>query len=119
GLPTIIGDYNQLQQCIINLIFNAIDAMPDGGRLDLTAGTDSDKKRVRIAVRDTGQGIAPQDQSHIFEPFFTTKKEGYGVGLGLATVFGIVEHHKGTITFESKKGVGTTFTIHLPFADQV
>ena len=119
GLPTIIGDYNQLQQCIINLIFNAIDAMPDGGRLDLTAGTDSDKKMVRIAVRDTGQGIAPEDQAHIFEPFFTTKKEGYGVGLGLATVFGIVEHHKGTITFESKKGVGTTFTIHLPFAGQV
>jgi two-component system NtrC family sensor kinase len=119
GLPGIIGDYNQLQQCIINLIFNAIDAMPNGGRLDLTAGTDSDKKTVRIAVRDTGQGIAPEDQPHIFEPFFTTKKEGYGVGLGLATVFGIVEHHKGTITFESKKGVGTTFTIHLPFAGQV
>jgi PAS domain S-box-containing protein len=119
GLPTILGDYNQLQQCIINLIFNAIDAMPDGGRLDLTAGTDSDKKMVRIAVSDTGQGMASEDQAHIFEPFFTTKQEGYGVGLGLATVFGIVEHHKGSITFESKKGVGTTFTIHLPFAVQV
>jgi two-component system, NtrC family, sensor kinase len=119
GLPPVLGDFNQLQQCIINLIFNAIDAMPDGGRLDLTAGTDSDKQTVRIAVKDTGQGIAPEDQAHIFEPFFTTKKEGYGVGLGLSTVFGIVEHHKGTITFESKKGVGTTFTIHLPPAGQV
>ena len=56
---------------------------------------------------------------NIFEPFFTTKDEGYGVGLGLSTVYGIVEHHKGTITFESKKGVGTTFTIHLPYAGQV
>lgn len=119
GLPPVLGDCNQLQQCIINLIFNAIDAMPDGGCLDLTAGTDSDKKTVRIAVKDTGQGIAPEDQPHILEPFFTTKKEGYGVGLGLSTVFGIVEHHKGTITFESKKGVGTTFTIHLPCAGQV
>ncbi len=116
GLPPVQGDFNQLQQCIINLIFNGIDAMPEGGRLELTAGNDADKKTVRIAVKDTGQGIAPADKPHIFEPFFTTKKEGYGVGLGLSTVFGIVAHHKGTITFESKEGAGTTFVISLPYA---
>jgi PAS domain S-box-containing protein len=118
-LPAVCGDFNQLQQCIINLIFNAIDAMPDGGRLDLTAVTDSDKETVRIAVGDTGLGIAPDDQPHVFEPFFTTKSEGYGVGLGLSTVFGIIAHHKGRISLESQQGVGSKFTIHLPRADPV
>jgi PAS domain S-box-containing protein len=116
GLPPVSGDFNQLQQCVINLIFNAVDAMPEGGALDLTAGLDSAKQEVWIAVKDTGQGIAPEDLPHIFEPFFTTKKEGYGVGLGLSTVYGIIEHHRGTIAVDSRKGRGTTFTIRLPLS---
>lgn len=113
-LPTIQGDANQLQQCIINLIFNAIDAMPGGGTLTLSAGFDSGKNEVMISVKDTGTGIAEADLQNIFEPFFTTKDEGYGVGLGLSTVFGIIEHHKGGIDVESSIGRGATFTIRLP-----
>jgi len=114
SLPPVSGDFNQLQQCVINLIFNAIDAMPGGGTLEVSAGSDSGKPDVWIAVKDTGQGISPQDLPHIFDPFFTSKKEGYGVGLGLSTVYGIVEHHKGTIAVDSKIGDGSVFTIRLP-----
>ncbi|MBE9541286.1 MAG: HAMP domain-containing histidine kinase [Proteobacteria bacterium] len=108
------GDANQLQQCIINLIFNAIDAMPEGGSLYLEGGYDSGKNLAIIKVEDTGSGIQEEDIPHIFEPFFTTKDEGYGVGLGLSTVYGIIEHHKGTIKVESPPGKGAVFTIQLP-----
>jgi PAS domain S-box-containing protein len=114
GLPTVSADFNQLQQCIINLIFNAIDAMPGGGTLEISAGSDNRMDGVWIAVKDSGQGISSEDLAHIFDPFFTTKREGYGVGLGLSTVYGIVEHHKGTITVDSRIGVGSVFTIRLP-----
>ncbi|MFH2093984.1 MAG: response regulator [Pseudomonadota bacterium] len=112
-LPLINGDANQLQQCIINLIFNAVDAMPDGGTLTLACTHMKDEKKMTISVKDTGLGIQKEDVSHIFEPFFTTKKEGYGVGLGLSTVFGIIEHHKGTVTVNSEPG-NTVFMLHLP-----
>jgi len=113
-IPLVEGDANQLQQCIINLIFNAIDAMPEGGALYLEGGYNSGKNLVIIKVKDTGSGIQEEDIPHIFEPFFTTKDEGYGVGLGLSTVYGIIEHHKGTIKAESSPGKGATFTIQLP-----
>lgn len=113
SLPLVIGDFNQLQQCLINLIFNAIDAMPDGGTLEVLAGTDLPQKEVFIQVRDSGPGIAPSDLSHIFEPFYTTKNEGYGVGLGLSTVYGIMERHHGSVQVESQIGKGTTFTLKL------
>ena len=113
-IPTVKGDINQLQQCIINLMFNAVDAMPEGGFLYLEGGYDSGKNQVLIRVKDTGSGIRQEDIPHIFEPFFTTKKEGYGVGLGLSTVYGIIEHHKGTIKVESPPGKGAIFTIQLP-----
>ncbi len=112
--PKVSGDRNQLQQCLINLIFNAIDAMPRGGRLGLAATLDGQRQEVVITVRDTGSGIAEADLPHIFEPFFTTKREGYGVGLGLSTVFGIIEHHNGRVEVESRPGQGSVFTIHLP-----
>ncbi len=112
-LPRPRGDVNQLQQCMINLIFNAIDAMPDGGTLTLSSQSIKENKQVVIRVQDTGSGIQKQNLPHIFEPFFTTKQDGYGVGLGLSTVFGIIEHHKGTITVKSKPGK-TVFLIHLP-----
>jgi PAS domain S-box-containing protein len=113
-LPTVHGDFNQLQQAVINLIFNAIDAMPAGGVLHLAGDTDAAARNVIITVKDTGKGIAEEDLPHIFEPFYTTKNEGYGVGLGLSTVYGIIEHHHGQIKVESRKGNGTTFRIELP-----
>lgn len=111
-LPMVKGDASQLQQCVLNLIFNAIDAMPEGGRLGLHAS--ANQQTLDIEVTDTGCGIAPEDEPHIFEPFFTTKPDGGGTGLGLATTYGIVERHLGTIAVESRPGEGTTFTIKLP-----
>lgn len=114
NLTPIKGDFNQLQQCVINLIFNAIDAMPDGGTLNLDCRHDPDRDLVIVVVKDSGQGIPHEDLPQIFEPFYTTKKEGYGVGLGLSTVYGIIERHKGNITVESQSGEGTAFMIELP-----
>ncbi|MFH1152612.1 MAG: response regulator [Pseudomonadota bacterium] len=112
-IPPIKGDSNQLQQCMINLIFNAMDAMQGGGTITQACEYDARASEVIISVTDTGSGIKKEDLPNIFEPFFTTKKGGYSVGLGLSTVFGIVEHHKGSIQVESQKG-HTTFSIHLP-----
>lgn len=113
-IPTIEGDLNQMQQCIINLIFNAIDAMPTGGTLTLSGDFDPENEVVTITVRDTGTGISEEDLPYIFEPFFSTKKEGYGVGLGLSTVFGIMERHHGEVTVESRKSEGTSFRLLFP-----
>jgi len=112
--PVIQGDFNQLQQAVINLLFNAIDAMPEGGTLVLGSAFNSKMKVVEIRVSDTGCGISKENLPHIFEPFFTTKTEGKGLGLGLSTVFGIVDRHKGTIEVKSEVGQGTTFTLKLP-----
>ncbi len=115
GLPHISGDANQLQQCLINLIFNAIDAMPEGGKLVLRAAREN-SRTVMLSVQDNGVGIAEEHRPHIFEPFFTTKQEGQGTGLGLSTTYGIIERHHGTIAVESAPGRGATFTIKLPAA---
>ena len=115
-LPAIQGDANQLQQCLINLVFNAIDAMPEGGLLEITAHCSQDRRTVIITVSDTGCGIAPENLARIFDPFFTTKQEGKGTGLGLSTTYGIIEKHKGTIDVQSRPGQGATFTIKLPAA---
>jgi two-component system NtrC family sensor kinase len=113
-IPPIEGDFNQLQQCVINLIFNAIDAMPEGGTLTLSGHYVPAEGTVEVQVRDTGCGIAEKDLPYIFEPFFTTKDEGYGVGLGLSTVYGILERHQGTIKVESREGEGSLFTLQFP-----
>jgi two-component system, NtrC family, sensor kinase len=112
--PKVLGDFNQLQQCLINLIFNAIDAMPEGGVLTLKCASDHQRGLVVISIQDTGCGIPKEDLLYIFDPFYTTKIEGKGLGLGLSTVYGIIDRHKGTITVESQSGKGTTFTIKLP-----
>jgi PAS domain S-box-containing protein len=119
--PMVLGDFNQLQQCVINLVFNAIDAMPDGGSLIVSSFFSRDKEVVEIRVEDTGCGIPREDLLYVFDPFFTTKKEGKGLGLGLSTVYGIVDRHKGAISVESEVGKGTVFIIKLPAlaADQV
>ncbi len=118
-LPMIQGDFNQLQQCMINLIFNAVDAMPEGGVLSFESNFDPAKGLITIVVRDTGHGISREDLSYIFDPFFTTKKEGKGLGLGLSTTFGIIDRHKGTIHVESEPGKGTSFQMEFPVNSKI
>jgi signal transduction histidine kinase len=116
GLPIVEGDINQLQQCVINLILNAVDAMPEGGFLEIAAEP-APTGGISLRVRDTGIGISEEDLPHIFEPFFSTKAVGYGVGLGLSTVYGIVERHGGRVDVTSRPGNGTTFILWLPQAE--
>jgi signal transduction histidine kinase len=116
GLPAVEGDFNQLQQCVINLIFNAIDAMPQGGALTLDARAGDAAQTVSIRVQDTGPGIPAEHLPSIFEPFFTTKSEGHGLGLGLSTVYGIVERHHGTVEARNLDEGGALFVITLPIA---
>ena len=113
---TIYGDYAQIQQCLMNLISNAVEAMPDGGTLTIGAGHQDSSGDVWIEVADTGTGIADDDLQRIFEPFFSTKSDGKGVGLGLPMVYGIVREHGGTVSVDSMVGRGTTFRITLPEA---
>jgi PAS domain S-box-containing protein len=126
-LPVIQGDTGQLSQVLMNLGTNARDAMPDGGRLWIetqgihysgasdTPGLDLPPGRyVQMTVADTGHGMDDETVSHIFEPFFTTKDVGEGTGLGLSTVYGIVQSHGGRINCRSRPGEGTRFTILLP-----
>jgi two-component system NtrC family sensor kinase len=114
GLPQIMGDAGQLQQAIIALSTNAIDAMPDGGRL--TLGAKRLDGQISLSVSDTGFGIAPDHVTRIFDPFFTTKEVGRGTGLGLAVCYGIVTDHGGRLDVQSVVNAGTTFTISLPTA---
>ncbi len=114
-LPKILANKVQLQQIIINLCSNAIDAMPEGGTLTVGAAVSNKRPtHVEIQVRDTGTGIPKEIQSKIFDPFFTTKEVGKGTGLGLSLVYEIVNKHKGTIELESGEGKGTAFTVLLP-----
>jgi len=112
-LPRVPCDPAQIEQVLIALIMNAIDAMPRGGNLWLETQMHGDAGTIVIRVRDDGAGIAPDILPHIFEPFLTTKETGHGVGLGLAISRGIVERHNGSIEVESELGRGTTFTITL------
>lgn len=111
--PWIEADPTQLQQVLLNLALNARDAMPDGGDLTIAVEVETPGE-VRLCVRDTGCGMAPEIVPRIFEPFFTTKEVERGTGLGLATVHGIVEDHGGRIEVASKVGAGTSFTITFP-----
>jgi two-component system sensor histidine kinase AtoS len=110
ALPSIQVDRSQLQQAVMNLIFNAVDAMPSGGTL--TISTRQDGEYVEISVADTGLGIAREHWGKLFAPFYTTKVTG--TGLGLAIVSQVVENHSGAVRFESEAGRGTTFHLRLP-----
>jgi signal transduction histidine kinase len=104
-----------LKQVLINLFFNAVDAMPAGGTLRVRAGAEG-AGDLTITVVDTGQGIDPEILPHIFRPFFTTKKKR-GTGLGLSVCDRIIKAHGGSITVESRQGRGTTFSLHFPLAE--
>ncbi len=123
GLPRVKGDADQLQQVFLNLINNAVLAMPQGGLLTITTRLNARKDRVQIKFADTGVGIKKDNLAKIFDPFFTTRKVGEGTGLGLSVSYAIIHKFGGTITCESKikdaaqnQESGTTFTISLPIA---
>lgn len=116
SMPMVNADRQQLRQVLLNLLTNAADAMPNGGRLVIRVRPGDLKGRpaVVIEVTDTGTGIKPEFLSRIFDPFFTTKEEGKGTGLGLAICKRIVDQHQGILEVESKVGVGTTVRVTLP-----
>jgi len=114
--PRVFGNSGKLQQVFTNLLLNARDSIPDGGRITLsTTKTDDDDLLVEVA--DTGIGIAPENVAKIYDPFYTTKGVGRGTGLGLAVSYGIVQEHSGHISVDSLPGRGTTFRISLPTAN--
>ncbi len=113
-LPRVAVDSGQLEQALLNLVTNAIDAMPSGGRLRLAGQRDG--QQLLLSVADTGQGIPSEDLARVFEPLFTTKPPGSGTGLGLPIVREIVAAHGGTVQLESRPGEGTTAIVRLPIA---
>jgi len=117
ALPPVHGSLRNLQQVFMNLLINAIQAMPNGGTITISVAPDP-PDFVRFDIRDTGVGMKPEEIEHIFEPFFTTKSVGHGTGLGLALVYSIVQRHGGRIEVKSEIGRGTVFTVLLPVAGE-
>lgn len=113
GLPQVLGDAAGLRQVFMNLMLNAIQAMPRGGSLQVSAGMEG-PDRVRVDVRDTGLGMTQEMLQHIFEPFYTTKEAGKGTGLGLSVCYSLVKRHGGRIEVSSTLGEGTVFSVLLP-----
>lgn len=116
-LPTTMIDEGQMSQVFINIIINALDAMPDGGTLSIATRTgldDQERESIMVSFADNGIGISHQEIEKIFDPFYTTKEAGKGTGLGLSLSYNIVKQFKGDIKVESEPGKGTTFTILLP-----
>ena len=127
GADLILGDHDLLVQSLLNLLFNAMDAMGAGGTLRITTelreqetpqlglwGQPTREAFIRLSVRDTGPGIRAEDLPHVFDPFFTTKSSG--TGLGLSVAHGIIQEHRGLIDVESQPGVGTSFHLLFPLA---
>jgi two-component system, NtrC family, sensor kinase len=113
-IPEIRFQAGQLDQTFMNLIFNSIEAMPNGGDLRVAMDYDSLSEKIVVSIKDSGYGIKKEDMLKIFEPFFSTKGEAKGVGLGLSVVYGIIRAHNGTIDFVSEPGQGTECIIKLP-----
>jgi len=110
--PDLMIDVHQIEQVLINIILNAIEAMPEGGAISVSAGCEDDEAVIKI--QDTGCGIPQDILGKIFDPFFTTKSAQKGTGLGLSVSYGIIKYHKGTIEAKSADNQGTTFIIKLP-----
>jgi two-component system NtrC family sensor kinase len=115
-LPPIYGDRQQLEQVFLNIVLNALDAMPDGGTLSISCNNTQDRELVSVEFTDTGVGIPEQKISDVFNPFFTTKPGATGTGLGLSVSLGIIRQHGGDISVKSRVGKGTTFCVVLPVA---
>jgi len=123
-IPLVAIDPSQMQQVLMNLVMNGIQAMPKGGHLKVGLRPErarppsqekgEEKEYMAVDVRDEGEGIAPENMNHLFEPFFTTKETGKGTGLGLSIAYGIVEEHGGWIDAESQPDQGSCFTVFLP-----
>ncbi len=111
-IPPTLGDMAQLQQAFLNLIINAIEAMPQGGRLTVTTWWDESRNLIKASISDTGVGMHPEEQDRVFEFYYTTKEDGTGMGLPIALK--IIKDHGGDIDLESRIGLGTTFTVILP-----
>ena len=112
NLPKVTADADQINQVFINLMMNAIQAMPDGGTMTVHTSADNGSG-IKVDIQDTGVGISKEHLRSLFTPFFTTKKEVKGVGLGLAVSHGIIERHNGRIEVKSEEGKGSTFTVYL------
>jgi two-component system NtrC family sensor kinase len=115
-LPKMMIDAGQIQQVFINILLNAIEAMPQGGALTLSSGIEDEMAAIQFT--DTGIGIPEENLPKIFDPFFTTKKQGKGTGLGLSVSYGIIERHQGKLEVKSQVGKGTTFTVRLPIIEK-
>jgi signal transduction histidine kinase len=115
-LPWVLMDENQMKQVLLNLVHNALQAMPDGGRMDITTvqGQKIGRDGVMVSVQDTGVGIPAENQTRIFEPFFTTRANRGGTGLGLSVTYGIISEHGGEIELTSEPGKGALFKVWLP-----
>ena len=116
-VPAIAGNAAELREVLTNLVFNAVDAMPDGGAIIVSTAIAEDGS-VTVGLSDTGMGMTEEERARCLEPFFTTKGER-GTGLGLAVVYGIVQRHGGTIEIESRKGIGSTFRLSFPPTEAV
>ena len=119
SLPLMSGDPVQLKEVFLNIVSNAGEAMPEGGKMMVSSRFNTGGGNVEVVIRDTGLGIPAENLNKIFMPFFTTKKIGQGTGLGLAIAYGIVKMHRGSIDVESKPKEGTTFVVKLPLANPV
>jgi len=116
NLPLVFGDRNRIKQAVLNLVLNAVEAMPDGGTISLSVDLYPNEDHVRIRVGDTGQGIPKNLHGSMFEPFVTTKEHGKGVGLGLSVVYGVIAQHGGTVEVQSEEGKGAIFILTIPIS---
>lgn len=116
-LPEINGMPAELEQVILNLVLNSLDAVSGVGDISIRTAGGSEDRRVRLEVEDNGHGIAPENKPKLFEPFFTTKPVGKGIGIGLSTCYHIIESHGGEITVDSIPGRGALFRVYIPAAE--
>ena len=118
-LPSVMADKSELQQVVMNILINAVQAMQERGTVTITTRHSTGDNSVEVLISDTGCGMRPDQIDQIFDPFFTTKQSGQGTGLGLSIAYGIITSHRGCISVESEVGKGSTFKIRLPIASAV